>query len=73
MVHRTDIAGGGMGRASPDCVRRHARNGPLLQNRLSPEPLPASHSANKKCCRFLAAAFPPVHAIRSQTPDLMGG
>ena len=65
MVHRTDIAGGSMGQTSPgnDRMCRRALNGALLENNPSPEPLPASHSGGKKCCRLLTTAVPPVHAI----------
>ena len=65
MVHRTDIAGGSMGRTSPgnDRVCRRAQNGSLLENNSSPTPLPASHSSGKKCCRRLTTVTPPVHAI----------
>ena len=58
MVHRTDIAGGSMGQASPghDGVRRPALNGALLENNFSLKP-------TSKCCRLLTTAVPPVHAI----------
>jgi hypothetical protein len=57
MVLRTDIADGSTGQARPgnDRMCRRALNGALIENNPSPEPLSASHSANKKCCRFLAA------------------
>jgi len=58
MVHRTDITGGSMGQASPghDGICRPALNGALLEKQLS-------HSADKKCCRLLTTAVPPLHAI----------
>jgi hypothetical protein len=58
MVHRTDITVRSMGQASPghDGVRRPALNGALLENNFSLNP-------TRKCCRLLATAVPPLHAI----------
>jgi len=63
MVHRTDIAGGSTGQASPgnDGMRRRALNGALLENNSS-KPLSASRSGGEKCCRVTTAVLP-VHAI----------
>jgi hypothetical protein len=65
MVHRTDIAGGSTGQTSPgnDCVCRHALNGALPEDNPSPDPLPASHTGRKQCCRLLTTAVPPVPSI----------
>jgi hypothetical protein len=72
MVHRTDIAGGSTGQTSlgHDCMCRPVLNDALLENNPSPEPLPASHSADGKCCRLLTTAVPPVHAIYLELPTL---
>ena len=55
MVHRTDITGRSMGQANPghDGICRPRA---LLEKQ-------TSHSADKKCCRLLTMAFPPIHAI----------
>jgi hypothetical protein len=64
MVHRTDIAGGSTGQASPGNgrMRRPALNRPSSKNIPSPELLPASHCGGEKCCR-LTIAVPPIPAI----------
>ena len=58
MVHRTDIAGGSTGQPNPvhDGICRPALNGTLLENNFSLNP-------TRKCCRLLATAVPPLHAI----------
>ena len=65
MVHRTDITGRSMGQASPghDGICRPALNG-------APFSKTTSHSADKKCCRLLTMAVPPVHAIYLELPTL---
>jgi hypothetical protein len=57
MVHRTDITGRSMGQASPghDGVLRPALNGALLENNFS--------LSDKKRCRLLTTAVPPLHAV----------
>lgn len=72
MVHRTDIAGSSTGQASSGHggICRPALDGALLENNPSPEPLSASHSGDKKCCRLLAMVVPPVRAIHLEPPTL---
>ncbi len=56
MVHRTDITGRSVGQASlGHGVRRSAGMAPSSET--------TSHSADKKCCRLLTTAVPPLHAI----------
>ena len=57
MVHRTDITGRRMGQLSP------GRGGICRLPRTAPSSQTTSHSADKKCCRLLTTAVPPLHAI----------
>jgi hypothetical protein len=65
MVHCIDIAGGSMEQASAgsDRMCRRALTCALFEDNPLPDPLPASHSGRKTCCRFFAMAAPPAHAI----------
>ncbi|MBA4035152.1 MAG: hypothetical protein C0480_11195 [Bradyrhizobium sp.] len=56
MVHRTDTTGLSMGRQ----VLVTAYAVPLS---MAPFSKTTSHSADKKCCRLLTTAVPPLHAI----------
>jgi hypothetical protein len=63
MVHRTDIAGRNMGRASPghDGICCAALNGAFLENDFS--------LRRQECCRLLVAAVLPDHAIYLKLQD----
>jgi hypothetical protein len=57
MVHRTDITGRSEGRqvlAMTACAARSS---------MAPFSKTTSHSADKKYCRLLTTAVPPLHAI----------
>jgi hypothetical protein len=56
MVHRTDIAGRSVGQASPGHGGRRSAG-------MAPSSKATSHPADKKCCRLLTTAVPPLHAI----------
>jgi hypothetical protein len=64
MVHRTDIAGRRMRRASPrhDRMCRAALNGALLENNFP--------SGDTKRCLLLMTALPPLHPIDPELPTL---
>jgi hypothetical protein len=57
MVHRTDITGRSLGRQVLAMMAYAALPS------MAPFSKTTSHSADKKCCRLLTTAVPPLHAI----------